>query len=97
MGVERAWKPGYRVIERVRIWPPSPAKAGEKTAEAVGVWAGCETSWIAVSLPMLDRRGNVDSYRPSAMFESMFTREYQTSAYDKQTEREISYFRAQEA
>ncbi|KAI9438442.1 RCC1/BLIP-II [Lactarius psammicola] len=31
----------------VRIWPSSPAQAGE----AVGVWAGCGTSWIAVSLP----------------------------------------------
>lgn len=35
----------------VRIWPPSPAQAGENTGEAVGVWAGCGTSWIAVSLP----------------------------------------------
>ena len=31
-----------------RIWPPSPAQAGE---EVVGVWAGCGTSWIAVSPP----------------------------------------------
>jgi protein ATS1 len=38
-----------------RIWPPFPAKAEEKTAEAVGVLARCETSWIAVSLPTLDR------------------------------------------
>jgi protein ATS1 len=35
----------------VRIWPPaSHAQAGEKTGDAVGVWAGCGTSWIAVSL-----------------------------------------------
>ena len=33
----------------VRIWPP--ALAGEKAGEAVAVWAGCGTSWIAVSLP----------------------------------------------
>lgn len=32
----------------VRIWHPSPAQAGEKV---VGVWAGCGTSWIAVSPP----------------------------------------------
>ncbi|KAH9058261.1 RCC1/BLIP-II [Lactarius vividus] len=32
----------------VRIWPPSPAQTGEKV---VGVWAGCGTSWIAVSRP----------------------------------------------
>jgi len=30
----------------VRIWPPSLAQAGKKV---VGVWAGCGTSWIAVS------------------------------------------------
>jgi len=30
----------------VRIWPSSPAQG-----EAAGVWAGCGTSWIAVSLP----------------------------------------------
>ena len=34
----------------VRIWPPAPAKAGEKV---VGVWAGCGTSWIAVSPPAM--------------------------------------------
>ena len=35
-----------------RIWPPSPAQArGEKTGEVVEVWAGCGTSWIAVSFP----------------------------------------------
>ena len=32
----------------VRIWPPSPAQAEEKV---VGVWAGCGTSWIAVTPP----------------------------------------------
>ncbi|KAI9444534.1 RCC1/BLIP-II [Lactarius indigo] len=32
----------------VRIWPPSPSQAEEKV---VGVWAGCGTSWIAVSRP----------------------------------------------
>ena len=35
----------------VRIWPPLSAPVGEKMGEAVGVWAGCGTSWIAVSLP----------------------------------------------
>jgi len=31
----------------VRIWPPSDAEPGVMTGAAVGVWAGCGTSWIA--------------------------------------------------
>jgi protein ATS1 len=34
----------------VKIWPPSTAETEGITGTAVGVWAGCGTSWIAVSL-----------------------------------------------
>ena len=33
----------------VRIWPPSDAEPEGVTGTAVSVWAGCGTSWIAVS------------------------------------------------
>ena len=33
----------------VKIWPPSTAESEAMTGIPVGVWAGCGTSWIAVS------------------------------------------------
>jgi protein ATS1 len=33
----------------VKIWPPSTAESDGMTGIPVGVWAGCGTSWIAVS------------------------------------------------
>lgn len=37
------------VVVPVKIWPPSTAKSEEIAGDAIGVWAGCGTSWVAVS------------------------------------------------
>jgi protein ATS1 len=36
----------------VKIWPPSTTESEEIIGDALGVWAGCGTSWIAVSNSM---------------------------------------------
>jgi protein ATS1 len=33
----------------IKVWPPSTIESEEITGYAVGVWAGCGTSWIALS------------------------------------------------